>query len=281
MLKSPLLFSVLFVSMGSGLYCADITIPLEDGSIVVENPRLVMERYAVAVPGLSFTLRNRTSSPWKELKLQFEIDAHCNGEAKHWSRTEDTFLGWMGDPTFQGPESLELRERGSWTVREYTNVMVFPQGRMDGCGEETITVALLQAENSRFRINGLTGERIDLQKQRESEARAKAEQERIAAEERAENDRATAEEQTKKDAAQAIRQKRLAAERKRKQAEESAREAKVQAEQDAKEAEARAKIRAACNTIYRNTVDKKIKDLTVREEQQVRTCQGLGLYPPQ
>ena len=56
---------------------------------------------------------------------------------------------------------------------------------------------------------------------------------------------------------------------------------KVKAEQDAREAEERRKVRAACSTIYQNTADKKIKDLTVREEQQVRACQGLGLYPPQ
>jgi hypothetical protein len=41
------------------------------------------------------------------------------------------------------------------------------------------------------------------------------------------------------------------------------------------------RARAACVVIYRNTVDKKISDLTVREEQQVRACQALGLYLPQ
>jgi hypothetical protein len=40
-------------------------------------------------------------------------------------------------------------------------------------------------------------------------------------------------------------------------------------------------IRAACSAIYKNTSDKKIRDLTVKEEQQVRNCQALGLYPPQ
>jgi uncharacterized membrane protein len=41
------------------------------------------------------------------------------------------------------------------------------------------------------------------------------------------------------------------------------------------------KIRAACKVIYQKTADTKVKDLTVREEQQVRACQGLNLYPPQ
>jgi hypothetical protein len=39
-------------------------------------------------------------------------------------------------------------------------------------------------------------------------------------------------------------------------------------------------IRASCSLIYRNTAEKKVGDLTVNEEQQVRRCQGLGLYPP-
>jgi hypothetical protein len=41
------------------------------------------------------------------------------------------------------------------------------------------------------------------------------------------------------------------------------------------------KIRAACKVIYEKTADTKVKDLTVREEQQVRACQALNLYPPQ
>jgi hypothetical protein len=88
--------------------------------------------------------------------------------------------------------------------------------------------------------------------------------------------------------AQAARRQRLAAERKKKQAEDKkkqaeddARYAKVKAAADAKTAEERAKVRAACAGIYQSTIDKKVRDLTVREEQQVRTCQALGLYPPQ
>jgi hypothetical protein len=90
-----------------------------------------------------------------------------------------------------------------------------------------------------------------------------------------------AEEKAKKDAAEAARQKKLAAERKKKQAEENARRAETKAQQDAKEADERRRLRSACSVIYRNTADKKIKDLTVKEEQQVRTCQALGLYPPE
>ena len=39
--------------------------------------------------------------------------------------------------------------------------------------------------------------------------------------------------------------------------------------------------RATCGAVYRKASDKKVSDLTVKEEQQVRACQALGLYPPQ
>ncbi len=36
----------------------------------------------------------------------------------------------------------------------------------------------------------------------------------------------------------------------------------------------------SCSATYRKTIDKKNADLTVRESEQVKTCQSLGLYPP-
>jgi hypothetical protein len=84
------------------------------------------------------------------------------------------------------------------------------------------------------------------------------------------NHRVLAPEEAKKEELEAARQKRLTAERNRKRAEE-----------EAKSAEEQRKIREACSALYQNTADKKIKDLTVREDQQVRACQALDLYPPQ
>src|ERR1022692_1504547 len=87
--------------------------------------------------------------------------------------------------------------------------------------------------------------------------------------------------QAKKNAAETGCRKRRAAERKKKEAEFSARVAKERADEEARVAEERRRVRVACNTTYQNTADKKVKDLTVKEEQQVRVCQALGLYPPQ
>jgi len=79
---------------------------------------------------------------------------------------------------------------------------------------------------------------------------------------------------------EAARQQRLAADRKQKEANEAARLAQIQAEESARAAEERRKIRAACSAIYQSSIDKKVRDLTVREEQQVRACQASDLYPP-
>lgn len=66
---------------------------------------------------------------------------------------------------------------------------------------------------------------------------------------------------------------------KRAKEEEARRKAAEETERKQK-AEEQAKVRAACQQAYNKTADKKVADLTVREEQQVRACQALGLYPP-
>jgi hypothetical protein len=100
-----------------------------------------------------------------------------------------------------------------------------------------------------------------------------------------EDRRIAAEAQARKDAARrkivAAERKRKLAEQERSQADLDARIAKERAEQETQEAQERRKVRTACSAIYRDTADKKLRDLTVREDQQVRACQALGLYPPQ
>jgi hypothetical protein len=85
--------------------------------------------------------------------------------------------------------------------------------------------------------------------------------------------------QIKRDA-ETARRRKAAEERKQRDSKEAARAAKLKAEEDARAAEERRKVRVACAAIYQATIDKKVKDLTVREEQQVRGCQMLNLYPP-
>ena len=57
-------------------------------------------------------------------------------------------------------------------------------------------------------------------------------------------------------------------------------QAKKDAAEAARAANERRRIREACAAIYRATSNMKVSDLTVKQEQQVRACQALDLYPP-
>jgi hypothetical protein len=104
-----------------------------------------------------------------------------------------------------------------------------------------------------------------LEKQRAQAAAARAEQERIDVEQQAKRERLAAEAE---------------AEFAKIKAEIEAELKNEKAEQEARDAEERRKVLTACRLIYQTTADKKIRDLTVKEEQQVRACQALGLFPP-
>lgn len=56
--------------------------------------------------------------------------------------------------------------------------------------------------------------------------------------------------------------------------------AQIKAIKETKAIEERRKLRAECATVYQNTIDMKIGNLTVREWQWVQTCQAVGAYPP-
>jgi hypothetical protein len=55
---------------------------------------------------------------------------------------------------------------------------------------------------------------------------------------------------------------------------EEERDKKVAAEVAA----ARLKLQTACGVVYRSTIDKPVRDLTVRETQQIESCKILGWY---
>lgn len=209
------------------MYADDITIPLEDGKITLQDVHFIRVEEGLYIPELSFKIENHTSSPWWVVKLHFDITGFCNGTPRRWAVQATTSLGWSAE-LIVGNAHRETEE--------------FLSGKVDGCHSENIRATLGIAQNGTARILGT--------------------------------------EEAKKEAVEAAHRKRVAAEQKRKQAEADARYATVQAEKEAKAAEERRKIRATCAAIYKDTVDKKIKDLTVGEEQQVRVCQALGLYPP-
>jgi hypothetical protein len=226
--------------LGATLYGEDITIPFEGGTFLIKEARFIRGRATNFIPEFYFRIYNNTSSQW-DLKLRLDITRRCQDG--------------MGDPK-QSSRVAQFSVK-----QDQYQVYVDPKplmGETGGCVLEKMDVSLISAENRNWRISGITGERIDLEKRREIEALAQA----------------------KKDAIESERKKRLAAEQKKKNTELEARSVTAKAEQEQKDAEARRKLRANCTTIYQNTIDKKVRDLTVREEEQVRACQTLGLYPP-
>ena len=233
---------MLTASLGAVMYGDEITLPLDNGNIVIRASFIGFNGYT-QIPELTAGITNQTSSEWPTLKLQFDVSASCAGNERHWSIPATTALGWRKD---------------YHVFQYYKDIVIALVGEVKGCKTESIKASLILAENADIRIDGVTGERVDYKAEREAEAAARA----AAQAAQAEEERKAADAQY---AAEEARRKRLAAEQKRKQVEA---------------AEDRKRIRAACTIIYQNTVDKKVKDLTVREEQQVRACQVLGLYPP-
>jgi hypothetical protein len=201
------------------------------------------------------------------VRLRFDFGGLCAGKPRQWSIP----ITVTGLPPYS--HDFEHVERGTQAVSASPkpiklggNVALPLPADLTGCGVEIVKAALLSAEGDSATIAGASAEPEDLS----NELRAIQAQRDV-----------EAAEQAKKDAGDAARQKRLAAERKKKQAEDDARSAKAKAERDAQQAEERRQVRAACSAVYQGTANKKIGDLTVREEQQVRACQALDLYPPQ
>lgn len=260
-----------------------ISLPLDDGSILFANIRFLANRMDWKLTQLTFTTTNQTSSEWTRLGLQFDIGALCNGEPRQWTKLVE-----MRDDDHMGrPASLPIMGGSS---EYHGQLLKLEDFEFYHCQTETeiFKIQLTLAETKAKRIIDnppvsvdLKDELLSLRAKHEAEAIAQAEMDRAAAaaaaavaEAQAQKDAA----QAKKNAAEAVRRRQLAAEQKRKQAEAQAADER-KAEEAA--AEERRKVRTACSTIYQNTVDKKISNLTVREEQQVRACQTLGLYPPQ
>jgi hypothetical protein len=269
-------FLIMAAQFGGVIYGdADVTLPLGDGSILI-RAQFIQQRYGNYVPELALKIMNQTSSPWRAIKLQFDIGALCNGETRQWTLPVSTSLGLNEDHHL---------------VKEYTDTVISLVGKVDGCKTEIIKARLLLAENLRIHVDQATGERtvvsgdsftfpdvpVDLSSQLQ-EIKTKHETEAAA---HAEAERNADEVERKANEGEAARRKRLAAQQKRKQAEADARYAKMKAEENAKASEEQRRVRAACTVVYQSTIDKKVKDLTVREEQQVRSCQTLGLYLPQ
>lgn len=253
-----------------------ITIPLDGGTVVIQDARFIrLDDFGDFVPELSFAIVNRTSSGWS-LKLQFDVSGSCGGGRREWSI----------------PTTLTLVNKPLSVTHKDSVIPLF--GKVDGCHSDSIAAKLVVAENAIIRIDGATGERTDLKAKREAERLAReaeiadrAERIRVAAQAQAEKEaaeaetkRLAAEAEAKNAAVAAAKRKRLMAEQKKRDAEQHALNLKKIAELKAEIVIELQRARAVCAESYRNTSDKKLRDLTVKEAEQIRRCQSADMYPP-
>lgn len=253
-----------------------ITIPLDGGTVVIQDAKFIrLDHFGDFVPELSFVIVNRTSSGWS-LKLQFDVSGSCGGVRREWSM----------------PTTLALVNKALSVTHKDSVIPLF--GKVDGCHSDSIAAKLVVAENAVVSIDGATGERIDLKAKREAERLAReaeiadrAERIRVVAQAQAEKEaaeteakRLAAEAEAKNAAVAAAKRKRLMAEQKKMDAEQHALNLKRIAALEAEIVIEFQRARAVCEESYRNTSDKKLKDLTVKEAEQIRRCQSADMYPP-
>jgi len=133
---------------GAAMYGGDINIPLEGGSILIKDAHFIrvekVSGYKFFPPELSFTALNGTTAHW-DLKLRFDMAGRCKNKAHQWSTQV----------------SLSMQPGES---KSYKDTVVAYIAEVKGCETENIQASLILAENKKLRIDGLTGERVDLEK---------------------------------------------------------------------------------------------------------------------
>jgi len=276
-----------------------------EGDIVVWDIKLGSRMGASAF--MSFRLVNQTPFKGSDsdqglssmVRIALRADGSCEGIPTQWTSDSNWlrphnfkyyYDSWKTNSTIAASDICEVNFFSGTLVLDADSAMANSYKlslpfRIDVVGEKLNSNALIFHIKDRIPqiLAKQAADKLAADKaQAEQEARnvieaekreIEAEKQRVAAEEQAAVDR-------KKAIAEAARRKRLAEEQKKKDIERDARIAKSRAEEEAKAAEERRNLRANCTVIYQNTIDTKVKDLTVREEQQVRACQVLGLYPP-
>ena len=215
----------------------EIVIPLDDGEIVLRKLAFIQsDGQGSTSPKLTFRVMNGTSETWRRIELVFQIAGGCSGKARQWEVAAHFPLSRIDDDP----------------VSNYEDTVVPLIGQVDGCTSKLFRAALVSAESlptkahDALKIDARPGERIDLtvelQKQLDAEAVESARKAKEAAQ------RAKAESKIK--AAEAAHQRRINEERKNREAEQQVRLDAIRAEETAKAAQERAKVRAACASIY-------------------------------
>lgn len=226
---------------------ARMNVPLVGGGLEVSE---IFVRTSTVRRTVSFKLRNLTGEYWDTVKLAVTVRLAC----EDFEATAFVDLGSIGPEDRPLPYSARLRSSGEPSLR------ALPADH--DCPNTSSQVAIEYAENRRWRIG--PGHRLDKLERKKEFEKYQAELAERAGIAIAEREAEEAEDQGRE-----AEQKRIDAElaKRRLQLEEVKRQQVIAA-------------RKLCGAVYRATADRRISDLTVKEEQQVRACQSLSMYPP-
>lgn len=262
----------------------EILLPVADGNVALHDVHTEKQKYPYTNTTLFYTVENRTSQQWFSMDLEFRIGSFCGDEVREWSGVVHT--GWLrrGEVAPERKQEIEtFKEKVvcSTEVIKFrfasaiscTGICLAPDGlHYGGDSERSLDV--------RADLEAIRAKRL------EDAAKAKAafeEEKRRAAAEAARRGQIETEELRKQALANAEQQRKLEVERRKaeaaraKEAKEEIERAKVDTERQRIEMQ---KLRAGCQVVYDQTIDKRRAELTIRQEEQVAFCQMLGLYPP-
>lgn len=254
------------------LNAEEVVLPVSGGDILVSNIQLGKDQFNIQ--SLMFTLTNRTPHTWGRMEMRFDIGALCPEykERQHYIQKQFTI-------PFSSNEGLSPSLDGRPRPKDFH---VWHPGRSadaKGCTAEIVEVYLLSASGLSadgspqvVKVEAPPPTNFDsrlqeLNVKREEEYARRVEQEEADAIAQDEADRKAAAAQKSRAAAESARRKRAAAD-----------EAARAVEERRRLSEERRRLTEVCSAVRSKTIDKKISDLTVREEEQVRACQRLGLY---
>lgn len=186
----------------------DFAVPIPTGgSLIIQHPQFIVinskyQQFNVKVydPMLTFGVVDKSSAPWKELKVQFDMGGICNGEIRQWSESV----------TISSSTLAFMDEIG---MKNYDHSINSLTGKVQGCSTEIIKVRVGDPPAETLNLKPeLEAIKLKRDSERAAETAAKGERDRVAAEERAKRDV----EHEKQEAADAARRKRLADEQKKK-----------------------------------------------------------------
>ena len=220
---------------------AHIAIPKSESgaSVTLTNLKFIrVDQFNVAHPELSFKLVTVGDESWAPFMLRFDIAGFCNS-------TE--FQKWADTLTIT-PEKKTYVHNFVELDRGY---------QMQGCHAELMKISRPDVDHAPLITEKEAWEQIAKQEQDNAEEVA----------------------------AQREKQRQLDQENERLRKQREAKIAKEEAAQRAADAAARIKraeenrrIAANCHTVYLATADKKIGDLTVREDELIKACRAVGMY---